>query len=124
MRGTAVGRLAGGGVWRLLGDEFEIKLLLNQRLRVRRRAEWRVWGVGRRVRGRPGQIVHAAAPSVNYTRTAACVEPSGVQEPTAGAVWTETFRSGKKTPRISILSSSTSRSLGQSCGRSSTRRDK
>lgn len=69
------GRPAGGGVRRLLGDEFEIKLLLNQRQRVRRRAEWRVRGVGRRVRGRPGQIIHAAAPPVNYTRPAACVGP-------------------------------------------------
>lgn len=98
------GRPAGGGVRRLLGDEFEIKLLLNQRQRVRRRAEWRVWGVGRRVRGRPGQIIHAAAPSVNYTRPAACVGPSGVQEPTASAVWTETFRSGgKKQEFLSFL---------------------
>lgn len=115
MRGTAVGRPAVVCGGRLLGDEFEIKLLLNQRLRVRRRAEWRVWGVGRRVRGRPGQITHAAAPSVNYTRPAACVGPPGVEELTAG---------GGGETRISILSSSTSRSLGQSCGRSSTRRDK
>lgn len=58
--------MRGNAADRLLGDEFEIKLPLNQRLRVRRRAVWGDKGVlgG----GWQGQIIRAAAPFVNNTR--------------------------------------------------------
>lgn len=88
-----------------MGDEFEIKLPLNQRLRVHCKA---VWGDKAVLSGRVARTNHPGRRSIRQLHLASEVGAYGVQELTAGAVLIETFQSRNRTG-ISVCSSSTSR---------------